>query len=183
MRILTLNEQGLVAGGMKLQSTAHPDLLPPIGNNPGGSGGYVGDGTAGAYGGIGYGGGNYGGLDVVNLPGPTVTPSATDIADANGCISEATAEAFGETAEGAVFALGTAGSGAAVVDAVPTSIANLIKSNPIASAGAGYFGGKLFSNIFLAPGRAYGQLYGKAYDALLDMTNGNQACIVYEAQQ
>lgn len=182
MRILTLNEQGLVAGGRMLQSTAQPDLLPPIGNNPGGGGGYDGVGDAGAYGGLGFAGGTYNGLDVVDLPGPVVSPSSTDIADASGCISMATAEAFGETAEGAVFALGSAGGGA-VTDAVPESIANLVKKNPIASAGAGYFAGKLFSNIFLAPGRAYGQLYGSAYDALLDMTNGNQACIVYEAQK
>lgn len=185
MRILTLNETGLVAGGRPM---THPTANLEAGPGSGGYGGYGGYGSYGNYGGMDFssgssgGGGTYNGLDVVDLPGVMVTASATDVANANGCISMPDAMVFGENIENVLFALGTAASGAAVMEAVSGPVANLIKSRPVVSAGALAIGGIYFKNVFFAPGRAAGLLAGSTFDAVLDITHGNQACIKYEAQ-
>lgn len=182
MRNLTLSEQKVVAGG---RMVAHPEMInaPGVGGD-GGTDGY-GDGDYGDYGGLYFGdvggGGTINGLDVVDLPGPVVTPSASDIADANGCISMADAMAFGVDAEGAVFSLGSAGGGS-VMEAVPTAVATWVKDHRVVSAGAALVAGKAFSNVFLAPGHAVGKLYGSAFNAVIDIQHGNQACIYYVAQ-
>lgn len=148
MRILTLNEQGLVAGGRMMQSTAHPDLYPPIhlgggGDDYGGYGGGYGIVNAGSYSGA---GGGYNGfelfyntsnpsvIDTVPISSNVTTLPTVEVTAPVNTSNEPTAfEGFIDDVAGATAAslcsLATSGAGTYACAVYGIGVADLLKAN------------------------------------------------------